>query len=117
MKYFLIFLFTSWILIYVPVWGLHYRVTTNGEHTGYITAVEQNGIIFKTYRVYLKTDLQSSQEDAYCVVDPVIFSDLEKVSREKTQVSVGYLSWLFSGVKNCGRESAVITSVSFAKSL
>lgn len=38
-----------------------------GSHTGYITAVEQEGYVFKNYSVYVKTDPSSSQEDVYCL--------------------------------------------------
>ena len=38
-----------------------------GSHTGYITAVEQEGYLFPNYRVYVKTENSSSQEDKYCL--------------------------------------------------
>jgi len=44
-----------------------WNTTREGQHTGYVTAVEQDGLIFHNYRVYFKTDNSSSQEDVYCV--------------------------------------------------
>ncbi len=95
---------------YVLIGGLH-RETADGEHTGYIGAVERNGLFFKTFRAYIKTDPQSSQENEYCVVDPKIYSQLEEMAQQKTQVTVSYFSWLVSGLKSCSGEDAVIFNV------
>jgi len=94
-------------ILYLPIVGWH-KETADGEHTGYITSVERTGIFFKTFRAYLKTDPQSSQEDAYCVVDPQVYAQLEQLSEQKVQVTVSYFSWLISGMENCGGEDAVI---------
>lgn len=94
-------------VLYLPIFGWH-KETADGEHTGYITSVERTGLFFKTFRAYLKTDPQSSQEDAYCVVDPQVYSQLEQLSEQKTQVTISYFSWFVSGIKNCGGENAVI---------
>ncbi len=94
-------------ILYVPFFGWHYS-TGSGEHTGFVTAVEHNGVVFKTGRVYVKTDPQSSQEDSYCVVDPKVYEQLRSFSEAKSSVTVEYDSWLVSGLKNCGGESAVI---------
>ena len=107
MKKLIIALVIIGVIAYLPIFGWH-KETADGEHTGYITSVERTGILFKTFRVYLKTDPQSSQEDSYCVVDPAVYSQLEKLSEQKTQVTVSYFSWLVSGIKNCGGENAVI---------
>lgn len=107
----LVILGLMYLVGYIYVVGLHYQTGT-GEHTGYVTAAEKTGIIFKTNTVYLKTDPQSSQEDAYCVVDSGLYSQLENLSRQKAQVTVNYISWLVSGVKNCNGEQAVITGIS-----
>lgn len=107
MKKLIIVLIVIGVILYLPIFGWH-KETADGKHTGYITSVERTGIFFKTFRVYLKTDPQSSQEDSYCVVDPKVYSQLEQLSQQKTQVTVSYFSWLVSGMKNCGGESAVI---------
>lgn len=78
--------------LYFPVAGLHHE-TANGGHKGYVTAAERTGIFFKIFRVYLKTDTQSSQEDAYCVVDPTVYAELQKLSEQRAHVTVSYLSW------------------------
>ncbi len=93
--------------LYALISGIHHE-TTVGEHTGYVTAVERRGLYFKTFRAYVKTDPQSSQEDEYCVVDPKVYSKLEELAQKKTQVTVSFNSWLISGQKNCAGEDAVI---------
>lgn len=98
------------IIIFVPLRGWHYE-TGRGEHTGFITATEKHGIIFKTNTVYVKTDTQSSQEDSYCVVDEGVYKQLQKSSIEKTHVNVYFFSWMFAGIKNCGGESDIIYKV------
>jgi hypothetical protein len=97
-------------VLYFFIFGWH-KETASGEHTGYITSVERTGIFFQTFRAYLKTDSQSSQEDTYCVVDPKVYSQLVQLSEQKTQVTVSYFSWLVSGIKNCGGEDAIVFDV------
>src|SRR3990167_7095341 len=96
-----------WLLIYIPIAGFHYE-TARGEHTGFITATEKHGIFFKTNRVYLKTDTQSSQEDLYCVMDEDVYKQLQKYSIEKSHVNVYFFSYLSAGIKNCSAEGAII---------
>lgn len=40
---------------------------TGNEHVGYITAVETESFITSKTKIYVKTDLSSSQEDTYCI--------------------------------------------------
>lgn len=100
-----------WAFIHLSLNGIHIQ-TSQGEHTGYVTAVEQTGLFFKTYTAYIKTDTQSSQEDAYCVTDPAIYSQLQTLSEQKAHVTVGYIAWLGAGARYCSHESAgIITAV------
>ncbi len=99
-----------WLILWVPLAGFHYE-TGRGEHTGYITAIERTGIIFKTGTAYIKTDTQSSQEDSYCVIDPEIYSQLQQYSTSKTHVNAYFLSWLSAGIKNCSGEDQIIYKV------
>lgn len=85
--------------------------TSAGNHTGYITAVEKNGLIWKTGTAFLKTDTQSSQEDRYCVIDPSVYAQLTAASVAKAHVTVGYTDWLHKSMTVCDGESAIITSV------
>ncbi len=63
-----------------------------GTHTGYITAVEQNGLIWKNYHVYVKTDRTSSQEDSYCVLadERELAEQLRAFQKNKQNVTITY---------------------------
>ena len=110
----LLFLYAIiWVpLSFIPVYvvGFHYN-TGEGQHTGYVTAVEKNGLFFKTGSAYIKTDTQSSQEDIYCVIDENVMDELRAFADTKQHITVKYHSWLFPGIKNCGIEGAIIDSV------
>ena len=82
--------------------------TGHGEHTGFITAVETNGIIWKTGTVYFKTDTQSSQEDTYCVINTEVKQQLVKLGEEKKQITIIYEDRLVRGLKNCDFEEGGI---------
>ena len=96
--------------IYGGLFGIH-MMTGTGSHVGYVTATEKGGIFFVTSTAYIKTDVQSSQEDSYCVMDDGVFKDLQQASVKKEKVEVKYHSFLFSGISNCNGESAIIDAV------
>ncbi len=99
---------------HLAFYGWHIQ-TSQGQHTGYITSVERSGIFFKTNTVYLKTDTQSSQEDAYCVIDPQVYSQLETLSQQKSHVTVNYINYLSKGISYCNHEDAIIIGVQIDK--
>lgn len=99
-----------WLCIWVPIFGFHYE-TGRGEHVGYISATEKTGIFFKTGTAYLKTDTQSSQEDAYCVIDDTVLARLAEASGKKEHVNVKFYSLLSAGIANCAGEGAIIYEV------
>lgn len=81
--------------------GIHIKTTEGGKHTGYVTAIETNGIIFKTHSAYFKSELESSQEDRYCIIDSKIKEELAKLSKEKTRVTIYYYDYLAPGLNYC----------------
>ena len=85
--------------------------SSEGEHVGYITAVEKNGLIFKTWRAYLKTDNQSSQEDAYCITDTSLLPELRTAAENKTHVKIEYSNPTLVSIRTCGSEESIIRSV------
>ncbi len=93
------------------VHGIHFN-TGEGEHTGYVTAVETKGVFYKTTTAYVKTNTQSSQEDAYCVIDPQVIAQLKTASVSKASVTVHYFDWFAKGVADCDGESDIISGVS-----
>lgn len=85
-----------------------------GEHTGYVTAIEESGLIWKTSTVYIKTDPQSSQEDAYCVVDSNVINQLKEKSTTRELVTIQYsVPFLVPGWK-CKGEGSIVDSVNAA---
>lgn len=64
--------------------------TTNGKHSGQITAIEDNGLFWKTTSVYIKSDISSSQEEMYCLENKDLIPLLETASVNKTRVTLVY---------------------------
>jgi C4-type Zn-finger protein len=87
--------------------GLHWEIS-NGEHTGYITAVETNGLIFKTDSIYIKSDVASTQEDRYCILDKKIKEQLKQKAINKEKVTLVYIDWFNYGWKYCKINDAAV---------
>ncbi len=89
------------------------RVTRdNGEHTGYVTAIEnERGILLPNNRtvVYVKTELSSSQEDVYCVQDSEteLITSLKEASKEKKNVSIKFSGIVWTGWFNCSGDRII----------
>ena len=114
----LISILVLWFIfcLIIPVFPIKFIQTTeNGQHTGIVTAVETNGVIWKTDRVYFKTDVQSSQEDAYCVIDEDVKKELENFQISKEIVTIYYDNYLIVGYPYCKSENAIITGVQLVK--
>jgi hypothetical protein len=56
--------------------GLHIEDNT-GSQVGYITTIDTNGLIIKTTSVYIKSNLESSQEERYCVEGDDVITNLK----------------------------------------
>lgn len=93
--------------LFFALTGIQYE-TARGMHTGYITAVMESGIIFKTGTAYIKTDVSSSQEDSYCFMDDSVGMQLKEYATSKEHVNVYFFSWLSAGIKNCAGENQII---------
>lgn len=95
-------------LLLIAIVGTGCGVTTrDAEHTGYITAVERNGLIWEKGYAYVKTDLSSSQEDVYCVEDDSVYEKLKDASRNKQRVTVTYKSEAFVAPWRCERDTFI----------
>lgn len=80
----------------------------NGRHTGQITAIEQSGAIWPTWRAYVKTDISSSQEEAYCVDDASLIPKLRALSENRTRVTLIYHDELVTAPWRCDGEQGGI---------
>lgn len=82
-----------------------------GQYVGYVTGVEARGTIFKTSRVYMKTSLDSSLEDAFCVTDEELYNSLKEkqLSQERIAVNTEDLGSTFPA--ECDGEETSISSI------
>lgn len=101
-----------WALFWkLPKDGWHVQTVDDGEHTGYVTAIESEGIWWKTKNIYIKTDVSSSQEDRYCLmVSEDVEEKLRDTSRNGTKVTVVFKDYLIRGWANCSDASAAIVT-------
>lgn len=110
MKYIIFLGLIVFVFIVLPIIGVHID-TGNGSQVGYVSAVEKDGIFFKTYRAYIKPTLESTQEDVYCVIDEEVYAQLADASVNNSKIKASYFSWLSAGVTNCTGEGAIISSI------
>jgi hypothetical protein len=88
------------VILLIPIApAIHYDTTSAGEHTGFVTAVQQEGFFFHNYKVFFKTDNQSSQEDTYCVQewDKSLADNLRTANTSRQLITIHY-----EGVKGLG---------------
>lgn len=96
-------------LIVLPGCG---TVTEDGEDAGVITAVEKNGLIWKTWTVYQKSDAAATTADRYCVEDDEIARVLKEASQNKQRVSLKYHDELIVAPWRCnGEEAGIVDGV------
>jgi hypothetical protein len=90
-----------------------YIKTSDGEHTGFVTATETNGIIFKTNLVYFKTDTESTQEDEYCIIDKDLMEKLREKQLSKEKVTLIYEGFFNVPIYRCswGYGGQIITGI------
>ena len=92
------------VIVVVPFY-LMFAIRLSGErggyHSGYVTAVDQDGLIYPNYQVYVKTDNSSSQEDIYCINrnNPTLANQLKELSKSREQVTLYY-----EGVRGFGMD-------------
>jgi len=97
--------------VLIGVVGIHIKTTENGTHTGYVTAIETNGLIFKTVTVYFKTDVESSQEDAYCLIDKSLIPTLQQKQESQEKVTITFYDYLMTSWTECGTGTGIISGV------
>lgn len=73
--------------------------TWRGTHTWIVTANTHNGIIVKTNKIFFKTDINSSQEDSYCVKDEAILGKLKEAQYSQKKVTIEYEDYLSNGIE------------------
>ena len=103
------------IIVFIPLTMISgFTLTsTSGEHTGYVTATQQTGIIWKTWDVYFKTNTTSTQEDEYCVADSNLVSELQADQQNSKHITIQFAEgmWMMPLWKCSGSDSAIITGI------
>jgi len=103
-----------WAIIIVLAFfsfAINFWLPSKGTHTGIVTAVEDNWHIWTTTLVYFKTNPMSSQENRYCVVDPVIKAKLQNYQLNQTRVTIFYENGFFVPKWVCNAGETIITDV------
>lgn len=112
---------TFTLLVLVFIFGLTLQlfripiVESRGSHTVQITAIEDNGILWQTTKVYVKTDVAQSQEEVYCLDRKeesyqVLRTSLEQYSRERTKVTINFVDYMSNGIFHCDAATIAIIS-------
>ena len=80
------------VIIFFAMWGIRFSQVGEGEHSGFITAVDQRGYFFRNYDVYFKTDNSSSQEDLYCInrSNTKLIDQVKEANKNREQVTIQY---------------------------
>lgn len=99
------------VLIFFGIFFVANFGQSDGDHTGFITSVEKSGIVWKTWSAYVKTDVQSSQEDRYCVTDEKVVKELVEYSKTRELVNIHYHSPMFIWNWQCHRGEVIIDQV------
>jgi len=105
----ILFIIGGFMISFIFSHSTFIKTTEAGEHTGIITAVEKSGLIWKTWKIYFKTDTQSSQEDEYCVINEGLIPVFKELGESKAKVTILFDDYLFVGYGLCDGESAIIT--------
>lgn len=91
-----VIVWSVWLLLsllwIVPIFSGVPVPNNEGQYKGYVTAVERNGAIFKGWNVFLKTDLQSSNEGKACIDrdNQELIDKLKEVQEAKENVTLVY---------------------------
>ncbi len=94
MKDFIVYSFVCTVIVGFCIFLSMIRIDTtrDGEHTGFVTAIQKEGLFYKNYTIFFKTDNQSSQEDSYCVQewDGNIADNLRDANKSRQLVTIHY---------------------------
>lgn len=101
------------LLLILPLLNACWITTTNGSHTGQVTAIEKTGAIWPTWDIHFKTDISSSQEDHYCITDDILIQPLKKASENRQRVTLYYHDEAIIAPWRCGSASGIVDTVDY----
>lgn len=88
-------------VVYGIFFGIYVPIVKDGEHTGYITATQTS--YWGNYNVYFKTELESSQEDIYCIrKDNPLIKEARRYREDGKRVTISYVGYFFHKATDCG---------------
>lgn len=77
--------------------------TGTGTANGVITSVENDGVIWKTYTIYIKTDAASTKEESYCIEpeNHALAQQLRGYAANRTPVEISFTNEFAIGPWRC----------------
>jgi hypothetical protein len=97
-KVFLLFIIVLSLISLSGCWV----TTRKASQIGYITNVETDGLIVKSNCVYLRTSLESSKEETWCVENENVRRQLEDARDKGTKIKINYHDEFFYMPGRCG---------------
>jgi len=72
--------------------GCSLNTGKEGYYTGYVTGVQREGFIWKNYRVFVKAERESSNEDKFCIeqTNSTLANELKELMESETKMTVEY---------------------------
>lgn len=84
---------------------------SEGVHTGYITAVEHNeNLIWDSDLVYIKSSVESTQEDIYCI-RPELIAQAQEYAKNGQRISITFKNNLIVWNSECNGGISIITGM------
>lgn len=93
---------------------MEWHETGGGQHVVIVTAVENEGAVWRTWTAYVKTDAESSQEESYCVRPgdaERLIPLLRAASETRARVVIDFETYLFVDWSECSTGQAAIVGV------
>lgn len=91
-------------LLFIFIIPLNIKMSRDAEHNGYITSVTQGYNPFNSdYKVWVKTNFESSQEDMYCIKSENIelIEKVREFAKKRQLVNVVSDEVVLTGFWNC----------------
>lgn len=83
-----------------------------GTQTGYITSVEYyGGILYGSELVYIKSSLESTQEEVYCIINDNLKTTLIEAQVTQKPVTITYSNPLFLWNSDCYKGLSIVNNV------
>ena len=72
--------------------GCSVKTGKDGYYTGYVTGVQREGYIWKNYRIFVKAERESSNEDEFCIeqTNSTLANELKELMESETKMTVEY---------------------------